>query len=70
MKKLTTDLEILNAIYEKYYDAFASYADAHNQTRNSKVYVPIDIESIAESLGVDGDIIFGRLYYHLNKKYA
>ena len=69
MKKLQTDLEILNAIYEKYYDTFASYNDV-NQTRNDKVYVPIDIKSIAKSLGVDGDIIFGRLYYHLNKKYG
>jgi hypothetical protein len=69
MKKLPTDLEILNAIYEQYYETFAHYTD-DNGSRRSKVQVPIDIHKIAADLKVDGDIIFGRLYYHLNKKYA
>lgn len=69
MKRLPTDLKILNAIYEQYYETFTSFNEEH-KTRNSKVYVPIDIKPIAESLGVDGDIVFGRLYYHLDKKYA
>jgi hypothetical protein len=32
--------------------------------------VPIDIEALAEHFGVDVDIIFGRLYYHLEKKFG
>lgn len=69
MKKIPTDLEILNEIYEQYYDDFAAYSK-ENPQRETKIFVPIDIEEIAESLDVDGDIIFGRLYYHLNKKYG
>ena len=40
------------------------------RTRLSKIYVPIDIELIAEKFGVDSEIIFGRLYYYLDKKYS
>jgi hypothetical protein len=69
MKKLPTDLKILNAVYERYYDEFASYTDG-GDSRNAKIYVPIDIKQLAEDLNVDGDIIFGRLYYHLDKKYG
>jgi len=63
-----TDLEILNEIYEKYYDKFANFSksDSHRKT---KIYVPIKIDAIAEECAVDNDIIFGRLYYHLEKKY-
>lgn len=66
--KVPTDLAILDAIYEQYYDEFASY-DKESPTRSSKIHVPIDIISIAERLRVDRDIVFGRLYYHLNAKY-
>lgn len=63
MKKppLPTDLEILNQIYERYYDDFVHGV----AKRASKLYVPIKIEPIAELLGVDVDIVFSRLYYHL-----
>lgn len=69
MKNIPTDLEILNEIYEQYYDDFASFSK-ENPQRNAKIFVPIDIDSIAKTLNVEGDIIFGRLYYHLNKKYG
>ena len=32
--------------------------------------MPIDIAAIAKDLKVDPDIIFGRLYYHLEHKYG
>lgn len=69
MKKLPTDLRILNAIYERYYETFAQYTNG-DKTRSVRIYVPIDIKEIVEDLKVDGDIIFGRLYYHLEKKYG
>lgn len=69
MKKVPTDLEILDEIYERYYDDFAAYSK-ENPQRETKIFVPIDIEEIAKSLNVDADIIFGRLYYHMNKKYG
>jgi hypothetical protein len=69
MKPTPTDLELLNAIHDRYYDAFASY-DPQHPSRDSKNYIPIDIKEIAKQFGVDSDIVFGRLYYHLEQKYG
>lgn len=67
--KVPTDYEILNAIYGRYYKTFAGFsADAPD--RAAKIYVPLDIRDIAAGLGVDGDIVFGRLYYHFEQKYG
>lgn len=68
--KLLTDLEILEAIYGRYYHEFASFSKDAADARNTKVYIPVDVDKIGEELTVDGDIIFGRLYYHCNKKYG
>lgn len=69
MKKTPTDLEILNTIYNRYYNEFTKYSEME-KTRDTKIYVPIDCAEIAKQLGVDGDIVFGRLYYHLENKYG
>jgi hypothetical protein len=65
MRRLPTDREILEAIYRRYYPTFADSA-----ARSSKVYVPVDLASIAREFKVDADIIFGRLYYYLDKKHG
>lgn len=67
--KLPTDLEILNIIYNEYYQDFINFNQI-NPSRDSKIYVPIDIDHIGKQLGVDGDIIFGRLYFHFNNKFS
>ncbi|MGL4713256.1 MAG: hypothetical protein ACRCWP_12090, partial [Shewanella sp.] len=64
-----TDLEVLERIYSKYYQDFTEYEDDEN-IRASKIYVPISCDEIAKKLKVDGDIVFGRLYYHMEKKYG
>ena len=69
MKKLPTDLQILNFIYNKHYKQFIEFSK-DNPTRSASIFVPIDIEMIANNFGVHVDIIFGRLYYHLEKKYG
>ena len=69
MKRPPTDLEILEEIYESYYSTFISFS-REKPNRSTKVYVPIDIEAIAKHFAVDPDIIFGRLYYHLESKYG
>jgi hypothetical protein len=69
MKHLPTDFEILDEMYKRYYHAFSSFS-REEPTRSAKILVPIDIKSIADHLRVDGDTIFGRLYYHLNEKYS
>ncbi len=65
--KIPTDLQILSEIYERYYDEFRSFEKG---ARRSKVHVSINVKEIADKLGVDEDIVFGRLYYHLNQKYG
>lgn len=69
MKQLPTDRALLSAIYDRYYAAFSSYSKEESP-RSSKIYVPIDVEELAREFRVDPDIIFGRLYYHLNQKYG
>ena len=69
MKHTPTDLAILNSIYNRYYEVFASLSD-DNKNRGSRNYVPIDINDLGKDLEVDPDIIFGRLYYHLDQKYG
>ena len=65
MKRLPTDLKILNHIYDGYYETFVK----DKTSRSSNNYIPIDIDRLAKDLGVDADMIFGRLYYHLDKKH-
>lgn len=64
-----TDLQILEEIYRRYYTVFAEYSK-ETQNRATKVYVPINIEELAKHFRIDGDIVFGRLYYHLEPKYG
>ena len=69
MRKTPTDLQILNAIHDRYYDEFCSFVKK-DAARSSKVHVPIDISGIASDLSIDGDIVFGRLYYDLEQRYG
>lgn len=70
--KLPSDLKVLNAIYKLYYEEFCNFAQAPDvqNGRMGKIYVPIDCKMIARELDVDSDIVFGRLYYHLEQKYG
>ncbi len=58
-------MKILNRIYDGYYETFVK----NKPSRSSNNYIPIDIGRLAEDLRVDADIIFGRLYYHLDEKH-
>lgn len=68
--KVPTDRQILQAIYDRYYKSFAAHAKDAPYARESKVFVPVNIREVAERLDVDGDIVFGRLYYHLDRKHS
>jgi hypothetical protein len=70
--KSPSDLKILSLIYKLYYEEFKNYmqSDDVQNGRVSKIYVPINCKMIAKELDVDGDIVFGRLYYHLEHKYG
>ena len=67
--KVPTDHAVLNDIYNHYYSAFAGFS-SEGKERGTKVYVPVDIRAVSKRLRVDPDIVFGRLYYHLEKKYG
>lgn len=69
MNKIPTDFEILEEIYLRYYDEFRKYAQ-REPDRIVRIRVPIDISEIAKSCGVEEDMIFGRIFYHFNKKYS
>ena len=62
-----SDRVILKKIYNLYLSDFKSFDE---ETRISKIYVPIDCEFIAKKLNMDPEIVFGRLYYHLEKKHG
>lgn len=70
--KIPTDLKVLSTIYKLYYEEFKNHSrepDIENG-RQTKIYVPIDCKAVAKELDVDGDIVFGRLYYHLEQKHG
>lgn len=69
MDKIPTDLEILEEIYNRYYDEFRRYAK-REPDRIARIRVPIEVEKVAEACGVEEDMIFGRIFYHFNKKYS
>ena len=67
-KRPPTDLRVLQRIYTQYYEAFTSF-EKSSPSHCTKNYVPIDIDLLSDQIGIDPDILFGRLYYHLDHKY-
>ncbi|HEU0054970.1 MAG TPA: hypothetical protein VFQ39_17410 [Longimicrobium sp.] len=68
MTNIPSDLQILECIYRTYAGDFANSSKDHS-TRSSKIYVPIDIDYVADKLKTDGHGLFGRLYYDLDHRY-
>ena len=69
MAKIPTDERLLAEIYRRYERAFGDFSE-ENKTRSTKIWVPIDIDVLAKRFRCDPDLIFGRLYYHMNAKYG
>ncbi|MAO63698.1 MAG: hypothetical protein CL666_01730 [Balneola sp.] len=69
MSKIPTDFEIMEEIHDRYYDTFRKYA-TEEPDRIARIRVPIKINEVAEAIGVEQDMIFGRVFYHFNKKYS
>ena len=69
MTTIPTDRKILQAIYDRYADSLENF-DRNLADRDSKIMVPIDCEDIGRELKVNPDIVFGRLYYHLEEKHG
>lgn len=68
-RPIPTDEDLLANIYNKYLKTFSDWSE-ENKTRVAKIWVPIDIDSMAKKYRCDPDLIFGRLYYHMNEKYG
>lgn len=68
-RPIPTDETLLAAIYNKYLKTFSDWSD-DNKTRVAKIWVPIDIDALGKKYRCDPDLIFGRLYYHMNEKYG
>lgn len=66
MKRPPSDFDLLKAIYERHHDDFM----ARTADRRTAVVVPIDIPAVAAGLGTEPDIVFGRLYHHLDPLYG
>lgn len=65
-KRIKTDRQVLQTIYEHYLEAFTT----GQGSRGRVMYVPIDIPLLAQKLGMDTEILFGRLYFHLEKRHG
>src|ERR1051326_8206959 len=68
MKKLPTDRQILRSIFDSYESDYPGLKGANGRGANDP-YMPIDLTKIADSLNSTPELVFGRLYYHLDPKY-
>ncbi|MEX0722433.1 MAG: hypothetical protein WD357_11430 [Gracilimonas sp.] len=69
MSRIPTDLEIMEELYDRYYDSFRKYA-TEDPDRIARIRVPINVKDVADACGIEEDMIFGRIFYHFNKKYS
>tara|TARA_R110002073_G_scaffold182533_1_gene340784 strand:- start:327 stop:746 length:420 start_codon:yes stop_codon:yes gene_type:complete len=68
-RRVPTDLGLLQYIYDQHKDEFSRFEENHSG-RETKIYIPIDCLAIANHFKTDPDIIFGRLYYHLERQFG
>ena len=68
MKSLPTDLKILKCIFEMYEPDYPGKENGEVRGKNDP-YLPIDVSKVASRLGCSPEMLFGRLYYHLDAKH-
>lgn len=68
MSALSTDRHILRCIYDLYESSYPGKDLGEIRGRNDP-YLPIEISTVASRLGCTPEMLFGRLYYHLDAKY-
>lgn len=64
--QIPTDRQILQWIYDTYYQAFTS----REPKRDAVLYVPIDIDRMGTHFSIDPQLLFGRLNHDLQKKHG
>ncbi len=65
---IVTDREILRCIHDMYQDQYPGPELAGGKRQNDP-YLPIAVREVAARLGTAPEMLFGRLYYHLDAKY-
>lgn len=63
-----TDRRILECIYEMYETAYPGKESPEARGKNDP-YLTINVLDVAVRLGCTPEMLFGRLYYHLDAKY-
>ena len=71
MRRIPTDKDILEAIYSRYRAHYEQISrGTTTEEIDNKIYFPVDLAAVARDLKADGNIVFGRLHYYLDNKYA
>lgn len=68
MMSLPTDREILRCIFEMYEPVYPGKELGEVRGKNDP-YLPIKVTEVASHLNCSSEMLFGRLYYHLDAKY-
>jgi hypothetical protein len=68
MNKLPTDRFLLECIFEMYKEDYPG-VKGDDGRRSNDPYVAIDIRAVAKKLECTPELLFGRLYYHLDQKH-
>lgn len=68
-RAIPTDQALLAKIYERNLATFSAHTE-DNKIRQTKIWVPIDIQALGKTFRCDPELIFGRLYYHFNGKFG
>jgi len=68
LRQIPLDKDVLRCIYDTYESEYPGPLKNGSRGENDP-YLPIDIEFISKKLHCKKELIFGRLYFHLDKKY-
>jgi len=66
--KLPTDRYILECIFQMYERDYPGPTSISGRGENNP-YVPVDLYAVAKEVGCSPELLFGRLYFHLNQKH-
>ena len=67
MNRLPTDRDVLMCIFEMYKDKYPGEKIGVKGANDP--FVPIDVRAVASRLKTKPELLFGRLYYHLDAKH-
>ena len=65
---LPTDRYVLQCIFDMYKDQYPGKKGADGKGENDP-YIAIDVRAVAEKIQCAPELLFGRLYYHLDQKH-